>query len=233
VGTAIIDPMAKILIVEDEADLAELIKNWLAKDHHLVETTDDGLEALIRMETNNFDVIVLDIMLPSLNGLEICRRYRKGGGKAGIIMLTAKGHVDEKEDGLDSGADDYMTKPFQLKELAARVRAVLRRNHGQTGDVIKFRNLEVDFGEFRVLKAGKEVHLLPKEFRLLEFFLRHPHQVFSAEEILSSVWESDTDALLDTVRGHITRVRKKLDTAGSSSIIATVYGVGYKLGGGE
>lgn len=99
-GKAIIDPMAKILIVEDEVDLAELIKNWLAKEHHLVETADDGLEALIRMETNNFDVVVLDIMLPSLNGLEICRRYRKGGGKAGIIMLTAKGHVDEKEDGL-------------------------------------------------------------------------------------------------------------------------------------
>jgi len=222
--------MAKILIVEDEADLAELVKNWLAKDHHLVEIADDGLEALIRMETNNYDVVILDIMLPSVNGMEICKRYRKSGGSAGIIMVTAKGHVDDKETGLDSGADDYMTKPFQLKELAARVRAVLRRNHGQAQDVMRFRDLEIDVNEFKVLKGGHEVHLLPKEFRLFEFFLRHPHQVFSAEELLSSVWESDTEALLDTVRGHVTRVRKKLDTAGTPSIIATVYGVGYKLG---
>lgn len=222
--------MAKILIVEDEADLAELVKNWLVKDHHLVEIADDGLEALIRMETNNYDVVILDIMLPSVNGMEICKRYRKSGGSAGIIMVTAKGHVDDKETGLDSGADDYMTKPFQLKELAARVRAVLRRNHGQAQDVMRFRDLEIDVNEFKVMKGGHEVHLLPKEFRLLEFFLRHPHQVFSAEDILSSVWESDTEALLDTVRGHITRVRKKLDTAGAPSIIATVYGVGYKLG---
>ncbi|MBP6744421.1 response regulator transcription factor [bacterium] len=222
--------MAKILIVEDEADLAELVKNWLVKDHHLVEIADDGLEALIRMETNNYDVVILDIMLPSVNGMEICKRYRKSGGSAGIIMVTAKGHVDDKETGLDSGADDYMTKPFQLKELAARVRAVLRRNHGQAQDIMRFRDLEIDVNEFKVLKGGHEVHLLPKEFRLFEFFLRHPHQVFSAEDILSSVWESDTEALLDTVRGHITRVRKKLDTAGTPSIIATVYGVGYKLG---
>lgn len=222
--------MAKILIVEDEADLAELVKNWLVKDHHLVEIADDGLEALIRMETNNYDVVILDLMLPSVNGMEICKRYRKSGGSAGIIMVTAKGHVDDKETGLDSGADDYMTKPFQLKELAARVRAVLRRNHGQAQDVMRFRDLEIDVNEFKVMKGGHEVHLLPKEFRLLEFFLRHPHQVFSAEDILSSVWESDTEALLDTVRGHITRVRKKLDTAGTPSIIATVYGVGYKLG---
>jgi DNA-binding response OmpR family regulator len=222
--------MAKILIVEDEADLAELVKNWLAKDHHLVEIADDGLEALIRMETNNYDVVILDIMLPSVNGMEICKRYRKSGGSAGIIMVTAKGHVDDKETGLDSGADDYMTKPFQLKELAARVRAVLRRNHGQAQDVMRFRDLEIDVNEFKVLKGGHEVHLLPKEFRLFEFFLRHPHQVFSAEDLLSSVWESDTEALLDTVRGHVTRVRKKLDTAGTPSIIATVYGVGYKLG---
>jgi DNA-binding response OmpR family regulator len=222
--------MAKILIVEDETDLSQLVKNWLGRDHHLVETADDGLEALIRMETNKYDVVILDVMLPSLNGMELCRRYRKGGGSAGIIMLTAKGHVDDKESGLDAGADDYMTKPFQLKELAARVRAVLRRNHGQTMDVIKFRDLEIDTHEFKVTKASKEIHLLPKEFRLLEFLVRHPHQVFSAEEILASVWESDTEALLDTVRGHVTRLRKKLDSTGCVSIIATVYGVGYKLG---
>lgn len=222
--------MAKILVVEDETDLAELVKNWLVKDHHLVESVSNGLDALIRMETNKYDVVLLDMMLPSLDGLEILKRYRKAGGSAGVIMLTARAHVDDKELGLDAGADDYLTKPFQLKELAARVRAVLRRNHVPTQDVLKFRDLVIDPQEFKVLKGENDVHLLPKEFRLLEFFVRHPHQVFSAEDLLSSVWESDTEALLDTVRGHITRLRKKLDSPGESSIIATVYGVGYKLG---
>jgi len=222
--------MAKILVVEDETDLAELVKNWLAKDHHLVESVSNGLDALIRMETNKYDVVLLDMMLPSLDGLEILKRYRKAGGSAGVIMLTARAHVDDKELGLDAGADDYLTKPFQLKELAARVRAVLRRNHVPTQDVLKFRDLVIDPQEFKVLKGENDVHLLPKEFRLLEFFVRHPHQVFSAEDLLSSVWESDTEALLDTVRGHITRLRKKLDSPGEPSIIATVYGVGYKLG---
>lgn len=224
--------MAKILVVEDETDLAELVKNWLTKDHHLVESVSNGLDALIRMETNKYDVVLLDMMLPSLDGLEILKRYRKAGGSAGVIMLTARAHVDDKELGLDAGADDYLTKPFQLKELAARVRAVLRRNHVPTQDVLKFRNLVIDPQEFKVLKGESDVHLLPKEFRLLEFFVRHPHQVFSAEDLLSSVWESDTEALLDTVRGHITRLRKKLDSPGEASIIATVYGVGYKLGDG-
>lgn len=222
--------MARILIVEDEPDLRGLISQWLVKDNHLVESTEDGLDALIRMENTNFDVVILDLMLPSLDGLEICKRYRKNGGQAGIIMLTAKGHVDDKETGLDAGADDYMTKPFQLKELAARVRAILRRNHEQTGAIVKFRDLEIDFKEFKVLKGGADIHLLPKEFRLFEFFLRHPHQVFSAEELLASVWEQETEALLDTVRGHITRLRKKLDSPERASIIATIHGVGYRLG---
>lgn len=222
--------MAKILIVEDEVDLADLVKGWLVKDHHLVEIAADGIDALIKMETSKYDVVLLDLMLPSMDGLEILKKYRKGGGSAGVIMITARSHVDDKEVGLDAGADDYLTKPFQLKELAARVRAVLRRNHSPVSDVLKFRDLTIDPHEFRVLKGDEEVHLLPKEFRLLEFLVRHPNQVFSAEELLASVWESDTDALLDTVRGHITRLRKKLDSEGMSSIIATVYGVGYKLG---
>ncbi|MBS2009838.1 MAG: response regulator transcription factor [Cyanobacteria bacterium SZAS TMP-1] len=222
--------MAKILIIEDEADIARLVQGWLAREQHLVEIAGDGLEGLIRMETNRYDVVILDVMLPSLNGLEICRRYRMGGGASGIIMLTAKGHVDDTEAGLDAGADDYMTKPFQLKELAARVRAVLRRNHVQTRDVVRFHDLEIDTRRYRITKDGKEVHLLPKELRLLEFFVRHPDTVFSSEDLLASVWESDTAAHNDTVRGHIKRLRQKLDTAGRGSIVDTIHGVGYKLG---
>ena len=222
--------MAKVLIVDDEQDLAGLVRNWLLKDHHLVEVCGDGADALFQMSSSSFDIIILDLMLPGLGGLEICRRYRQAGGLTPIIMLTAKTHVDDKEQGLDAGADDYLTKPFQLKELAARVRALLRRGNSQPGNLLKIRNIEIDTQEYKVLKSGKEVHLLPKEFRLFEFLVRHPHRVFSAEELLAHVWESDTEAHLDTVRGHITRLRKKLDSPETSSIISTVYGVGYKIG---
>jgi DNA-binding response OmpR family regulator len=168
-------------------------------------------------------------MLPELSGMEVCRRYRQTKGKTPILMLTAKNSVEDKEAGLDAGADDYLTKPFNMKELAARVRALIRRASDHPNNMYKLRDIEIDASEFRVTKAGSEIHLLPKEFRLLEFLVRHPHQVFSAEDLLASVWESDTSALLDTVRGHIKRLRKKLDTPGETSIISTVYGIGYRI----
>jgi DNA-binding response OmpR family regulator len=221
--------MGKILVVEDEADLAKLVRNWLERDKHLVEVIDNGFEALTHLQINKFDVIILDLMLPELSGMEVCRRYRQGKGKTPILMLTAKNSVEDKEAGLDAGADDYLTKPFNMKELAARVRALIRRASDHPNSMYTLRDIEIDASEYRVTKAGAEIHLLPKEFRLLEFLVRHPHQVFSAEDLLASVWESDTSALLDTVRGHIKRLRKKLDTPGQSSIISTVYGIGYRI----
>lgn len=221
--------MAKILVVEDERDLASLVTNWLKRDHHLVEMVGDGATALRQLEMNRYDVIILDLMLPGMDGMEICRRYRRSHGTTPILMLTAKDTVDDRAVGLDAGADDYLTKPFHLKELAARVRALLRRGDSKPGNVLKIRDVVIDTNEYRCTKAGKEVHLLPKEFRLLEFLVRHPNQVFSAEDLLSSVWESDTPALLDTVRGHIKRLRKKLDSPDERSMISTVYGLGYKI----
>ncbi|HEY9681305.1 MAG TPA: response regulator transcription factor [Oculatellaceae cyanobacterium] len=221
--------MGKILVVEDEADLALLVRNWLEREKHLVEVTDNGADALSHLRVNKFDVVILDLMLPELSGMEVCRRYRQSKGKTPILMLTAKSSVEDKEAGLDAGADDYLTKPFNMKELAARVRALIRRASDQPNNMFTIRDIVIDADEFRVTKGGIEVHLLPKEFRLLEFLVRHPHQVFSADDLLASVWESDTSALLDTVRGHIKRLRKKLDTAGQPSIISTVYGIGYRL----
>jgi DNA-binding response OmpR family regulator len=221
--------MAKILVVEDERDLASLVTNWLKRDHHLVEMVGDGTSALRQLEMNRYDVIILDLMLPGMDGVEICRRFRRQHGTTPILMLTAKDTVDDRALGLDAGADDYLTKPFHLKELAARVRALLRRGDSKPGNVLKIRDVVIDTNEYRCTKAGKEIHLLPKEFRLLEFLVRHPNQVFSAEDLLSSVWESDTPALLDTVRGHIKRLRKKLDSPGERSMISTVYGLGYKI----
>jgi DNA-binding response OmpR family regulator len=221
--------MAKILIVEDEHDLSGLVRNWLCRENHLVEQAENGLEALARMETSKFDLIILDLMLPGMSGMEVCQQFRKKSGQTPILMLTAKDNVEDKAAGLDAGADDYLTKPFHLKELAARVRALLRRGLSRPGNTLKIRDIEIDASECRVTKNGQIVHLLPKEFRLFEFLVRHPNHVFSAEELLANVWESDTSALLDTVRGHITRLRKKIDTQNEPSIISTVYGMGYKI----
>jgi len=223
--------MAKILIVEDERDLSGLVRNWLVRENHLVEQAEDGVEALTRMEVSKFDLIILDLMLPGMSGMEVCQRFRQKSGQTPILMLTAKDGVEDKAAGLDAGADDYLTKPFHLKELAARVRALLRRGLSRPGNTLRIRDIEIDASECRVTKNGEIVHLLPKEFRLFEFLVRHPNHVFSAEDLLASVWESDTSALLDTVRGHITRLRKKLDTENEPSIISTVYGMGYKVEG--
>jgi DNA-binding response OmpR family regulator len=222
--------MAKILLVEDEHDLAQLISGWLQqRENHQVEILENGSDAYKSIQTDKFDIIILDILLPGMNGLDICRQYRQSCGMTPILMVTAKNTIEDKECGLDAGADDYITKPFALKELAARVRALLRRGPSVPSNQLSIRDIVIDPVDYIVTKSGEQVHLLPQEFRLLEFFARHPNQVFSAEDLLASVWESDTLAMLDTVRGHIKRIRKKLDSPGEQSIITNVYRVGYKL----
>ncbi len=221
--------MAKVLLVEDEVDLSSLINNWLAREHHLVEVVHDGATALHRLKVAKYDVIILDVMLPGMSGFDVCREFRQSRGATPILFLTAKTSLQDKEMGFMAGADDYLTKPFHLKELEFRVKALLRRGVVSGSNIFQLGDIQVDSDQHKVLKNGAEVHLLPKEFRLLEFFVRHPQRVFSPEELLENVWESDTSAHNDSVRGHITRLRKKLDTPGEPSIIATVYGVGYKL----
>ncbi len=225
--------MAKILVVEDEQDLAKLIADWLRRDHHLVEVVHDGTSALDYLGAGNYDLVILDWMLPEVPGTEVCKRYRQAAGNAAVIMLTAKQSLEDKEIGFNAGADDYVTKPFQLKELVMRVKALLRRTSPAHQATFQFGDLEIDLERHRVTKSGREIHLLPKEFRLLEFLLRHPQRVFSSDELLSSVWEMDSLAQNDTVRGHINRLRKKLDSPGNPSIISTVHGIGYKLGSVE
>ncbi|MBX3076913.1 response regulator transcription factor [Candidatus Obscuribacterales bacterium] len=225
--------MAKVLLVEDELDLASLINNWLAREHHLVEVVTDGPTALHRLKVAKYDVIILDVMLPGMSGFDICREFRATRGTTPILFLTARTSLQDKELGFLAGADDYLTKPFHLKELDFRVKALLRRGAVSGSNIFQLGDIQVDSDQHKVLKNGSEVHLLPKEFRLLEFFVRHPQRVFSPEELLENVWESDTSAHNDSVRGHITRLRKKLDTPGQPSIISTVYGVGYKLQGDD
>lgn len=221
--------MAKILIVEDEADFYEPIRAFLAREHHVVEVVENGLEALDRLRFYKYDAIIMDWMLPGMQGVDVCREYRSSGGTTPILMLTAKTATGEKISGLDAGADDYLTKPFDVGEVSARVRALLRRPATLTGNVLKLGQIVLERDTHRVTKTGEEIQLLPKEFALLEFFMRHPNQVFSAEALLDRVWASDSEASPETIRTYIKRLRQKIDNKDVPSLIQTVHGVGYKF----
>ncbi len=221
--------MAKILLVEDEPDIADLIIAWLKNEHHTIEYAPNGEDATSLLTIYQFDVIIMDWMLPGVSGVEVCSTFRSRGGTTPILMLTAKKHVDEKSAGLDAGADDYLTKPFELKELSARIRALLRRPTTFSGTVLKVGPLVMDTATYKVSRVNEEISLLPKEFALLEFFMRHPNQVFSAEALLDRVWTSDSEASPETIRTYIKRLRKKIDEEGKPSLLNTVHGVGYKM----
>lgn len=222
--------MAKILVVEDDVDLAGMIVDWLTFEHYTVELVYNGTEGLDRLHASEYDAVILDWELPGLTGIELCRGFRAAGGTAPVIMLTGKDTITDKETGLDSGADDYLTKPFNMKELAARLRAVLRRPAGLLDNMLRVRDLELEPTKYLVKKAGQEIQLLPKEFSLLEFFMRHPNQVFSAEALIQRVWVSDSEATGDAIRTCLKRLRKKLgDDDEKNPIIQTIHGVGYRL----
>lgn len=225
--------MSKILIVEDEQDLASQVADWLKREHYLCETVDNGAAALDRLRVYQYDVVLLDWMLPGMTGIEVCKQFRGRGGKTPILMLTAKSQEDDKETGLDIGADDYLVKPFGLKELSARIRALIRRTSISTqavGKILNYGKLELDPTSRRVTKEGAEVHLEPKEFSLLEFFMRNPDQVFSAEALINRCWESETLMSPDSIRTYIKGLRKKIDDKDGPSTIVTVHGVGYRFG---
>lgn len=221
--------MAKIVVVEDDKDLVNLIKGILSVERHTIDSVHDGHQALAIIQMHPYDLVILDWMLPGRTGTEICKDYRARGGAAPILMLTAKATIDDRAEGLDSGADDYLTKPFHPKEFTARVRALLRRPQAVMAKTMKAADIELDPSQIKVFKANKEIHLLPKEFALLELFLRYPTQVFSAEALLDRVWNTDSSASLDTVRTYIKTLRKKIDTDPKDSLIRTVHGVGYSL----
>jgi DNA-binding response OmpR family regulator len=221
--------MAKILVVEDDLGLSRMVRDWLTFEHHLVETADNGREGLDKLNFYEYDAIILDWELPELSGIELCRQYRSRGGTAPVLMLTGKGTISDKESGFDAGADDYLTKPFHMKELSMRLRALLRRATAFTGDVLRVKDIELEPSNHRATRNGADLNLLPKEFALLEFLMRHPNQVFSAEALLSRVWASETDTTVDAVSTCIKRLRKKIDSEDQPSLIRTVHGVGYKL----
>jgi DNA-binding response OmpR family regulator len=191
----------------------------------------DGEEGQYRIENDVFDVIVLDWDLPKITGLEILKRFRMKKGTTPIIMLTGKGTISDRESGLDGGADDYLTKPFSLRELSARIRALLRRPSEVKSNVLTVGKFILDPVKHRVTKNGEEMQLLPRDFALLEFFMRNVDVVFSTDALLQRVWEDDTDATSDALRTAIKRLRKKLDDGEdeTKSVIENIPRVGYRM----
>lgn len=221
--------MAKILIVEDDVSLQRMINDWLALEHYKLEMTGDGKDAIEMLKVYQYDVIILDWQLPGMSGIEVIREFRSRGGKTPCLMLTGKSAIPDKEEGFDSGVDDYLTKPFHMKELSARLRALLRRPNTLVTEVLQVGGLKMDRRTHVVLLVDKEVDLKPTEYSLLEFLMRHPGQVFGPEALLDRVWSSQSDATVDALTTCIKRLRKKITIEGQESIIKTIYGVGYKL----
>ncbi len=221
--------MAKILVVDDDCDLSVMLRDLLLFEHHIVEIVNNGRDAMDRLRASIYDALVLDWELPGLSGVEICRDLRARGDTTPVLMLTGKDAISDKEIGFDAGADDYLTKPFHIKEFSARVKALLRRASALPTSVLRLRNIVLDPSTYQVTKDGQDVQLLPKEFALLEFFMRHPNQVFSWEALLDRVWVSESDAGPEAIRTCITRLRKKVESDNGQPLIKTVHGVGYKL----
>jgi two-component system phosphate regulon response regulator PhoB len=221
-----------VLVVEDEDALATLLKYNLDKEGHRVVVAADGEEALMLIDERQPDLVVLDWMLPKVSGIEVCRRLRAKAETRNlpVIMLTARGEESDRVRGLDTGADDYIVKPFSMSELAARVRAVLRRiRPGLADDRIRHGDLVIDRVAHRVKRDGKEIHLGPTEFRLLDYLMQHPGRVFSREQLLDAVWGSDVYVEARTVDVHIGRLRKALNVEADLDPIRTVRSAGYSL----
>lgn len=223
--------MAKILLVEDDMTLAQSIQLWLKSREQIVEHVSDGNAALELITLSSYEVIILDWELPGLSGLEVCRRLRAAQNKVPILMLTGRDSDEQKVAGLDSGADDYLTKPFSLKELSARLRALVRRSAGVASNILKVDDITLDSDSHRVTRGGEDIELMPREFAVFEFLLRNKNQVFSSEALLQKIWHTDSDSSREAVRACIKRLRQRIDASDDegTSIIETVPKIGYRI----
>jgi DNA-binding response OmpR family regulator len=232
----------RILVVEDEHDLASAIATSLRRDGYAIDVAIDGASALERVSVNEYDLVCLDLNLPDVDGLDVCRLVVSGNGHTAnngtptpkIIMLTARGGIDDRIRGLDEGADDYLVKPFSLGELGARIRALLRRDTATGSSVIGAAGIEMDTARHEVTYQGTAVELTVKEFNLLRWFLLHPGDVHSSEKLLEHVWDEHADPFTNTVRVTISNLRRKLSEAsGDGRPIETIPGRGYRLRAGS
>jgi two-component system response regulator MprA len=218
----------RILIIEDDQAILKLLQRGLAYEGYTIDTAIDGRMGLIAARDHTPDLVILDWMLPGMDGLEVCHRLRTGGSIP-ILMLTAKDTVQDRIQGLDAGADDYMIKPFNLDELLARVRALLRRTQPERVPVLKFADLSLDTSSRQASRGNRLVALTAKEYELLELFLRHPKQVLTREVIFDRVWGYDFGGESNVLEVYIRYLRQKLEAEGEARLIHTVRGVGYVM----
>jgi two-component system, OmpR family, response regulator MprA len=219
----------KILVVDDERAVRESLRRALELEGYEIELADDGLAALETLEGDEPDAMILDVLMPGVDGLEVARRVRRGGSRLPILMLTARVEVEDRVAGLDAGADDYVTKPFALEELLARVRALLRRTHEDGVEKLVFADLELDPGTREVRRRGEPIELTRTEFSLLELFMRNPRQVLTRSIIFERVWGYDFGFGSNSLDVYIGYLRRKTEAGDQPRLIQTVRGVGYAL----
>jgi two-component system, OmpR family, response regulator MprA len=222
----------RILVVDDERAVRDSLRRALELDGYEVELAADGREALYRFEAGDNgqpDAVILDVLMPGMDGLEVCRRLRKSGSSVPVLMLTARDEIESRVAGLDAGADDYVTKPFALEELLARVRALLRRAGGSSTEVLRFADLELDPGTREVRRGGDPIELTRTEFSLLELFMLNPRQVLTRSVIFERVWGYDFGFASNSLDVYIGYLRRKTEAGAKPRLIQTVRGVGYAL----
>jgi len=219
----------RLLVVEDEVRMAALLRRGFVEEGYAVDVANNGTDALWLATEAAFDAVVLDVMLPGIDGFEVCRALRETRCDAPVLMLTARDAVEDRVRGLDAGADDYLTKPFSFAELSARVRALLRRGAGARPTVLEVGDLRLDPARHRVWRADVEISLSPKEMALLELFMRHPDEVITRTQILDHVWDFAYDGLSNVVDQYVSYLRRKVDKPFGRDDLQTVRGVGYRL----
>lgn len=219
----------RILVVEDDASVVRFLRQALTEEGHAVDTTGDGAEAGTLAHSNPYDLILLDVQLPGRDGLQVAAEVRRSGLTCPILMLTSRDSTQDVVRGLNAGADDYLTKPFALEVLLARVNALTRRQLGTATSILRFQDLEMDRLQRRVKRAGRTIDLAPREFRLLEFFLLNSERVITRTTLLERVWDMSFDPETNVVDAHISNLRKKLEEGGRTRLIQTVRGAGYAL----
>jgi DNA-binding response OmpR family regulator len=220
----------KILVVEDDERISDAVVEYLSDQHYAVEAVYDGQGAWDLLDVFTYDLVLLDVMLPQMDGITLCQKLRAKGFDIPILMLTAKDTLSNKIAGLDAGADDYLIKPFELEELSARIRALLRRGTNSSPPILTWGELRLDPSSCEVFYQDQNLALSPKEYKLLEFFLRNGRRVFSRAQILEHLWSFEQVPEEATVKAHIRGLRQKLEAAGAPhDLIETVYGLGYRL----
>jgi len=219
----------RILLVEDEPRMANVIAKGLREQTYAVDVAQDGVAGLYQASINDYDLIILDVLLPQRDGYEVCRELRARGDSTPVLMLTARAAVDDRLAGFDAGADDYLTKPFSFRELLARIRALLRRDSRLRPDILEIEDLVVDAASHRVSRANDEVQLTAKEYALLEYLARHAGRLVSRAEIAAHVWDDTFDPFSNVIEVYINRLRKKIDGKHSRKLLQTRRGEGYIL----